>query len=278
MGNTCSWAQRPTDETSDAESDHDGTEKEQVVQALPQNVNATTAISVPVLEYPSADQHPATIPKTLKAQSSPEVVTKPAASPESPKEVLASEPKPLQQAAPSPVRPTSPRKEAVVEPPVPQKEAPPLKAAPEATKGSNSYVAAPPPKSIPAPQPAPQPASPPKAAPTQAEPKAEAKPAPKAAEAQPAPKEETKPVKAAPPATPAKQWTVIGGADTGGIIVRKGADLKSDALDRLSTGSVIKEIGRGDAGRIQYQKLSGTGPFTGWISETVKGKPMVVSA
>mmetsp|Transcript_56195 Transcript_56195/g.100110 ORF Transcript_56195/g.100110 Transcript_56195/m.100110 type:complete len:402 (-) Transcript_56195:38-1243(-) len=72
------------------------------------------------------------------------------------------------------------------------------------------------------------------------------------------------------------QWEVIGGADKGGILVRKGQDLKSEQLsDRLSTGALVEELKLvGD--RLHYKRSTGTGPEEGWVSLKVSGKELLV--
>jgi len=77
------------------------------------------------------------------------------------------------------------------------------------------------------------------------------------------------------PMTPPKRWEVIGGADKGGILVREGQPTTSKQLaDRLSTGSMVEELDlRGE--RLQYKRLTGTGPETGWVSLSVSGKEIV---
>lgn len=71
-------------------------------------------------------------------------------------------------------------------------------------------------------------------------------------------------------------WEVVGGGDKGGILVRKGQELKSDAeADRLSTGAIVEElelIGE----RLHYKLLSGTGPAEGWVSTKLKDKDLLV--
>lgn len=71
------------------------------------------------------------------------------------------------------------------------------------------------------------------------------------------------------------QWEVIGGSDKGGILVRKGQDLKSEQLsDRLSTGALVEELKLvGD--RLHYKRLTGTGPEEGWVSLKVSGKELL---
>lgn len=70
-------------------------------------------------------------------------------------------------------------------------------------------------------------------------------------------------------------WKVIGGADKGGIVVRAGRDLKSaEEGARLATGAFVEEL-QELSGRLQYRLLSGTGPATGWVSTTLKDKPLL---
>eukprot|EP00440_Ansanella_granifera_P067391 gb/GFBE01073097.1/.p1 GENE.gb/GFBE01073097.1/~~gb/GFBE01073097.1/.p1 ORF type:complete len:388 (+),score=112.55 gb/GFBE01073097.1/:1-1164(+) len=72
------------------------------------------------------------------------------------------------------------------------------------------------------------------------------------------------------------QWEVVGGADKGGILVRKGQDLKSAQCDdRLSTGALVEELKLiGD--RLNYKRLTGTGPEEGWVSIKISGKELLV--
>mmetsp|Transcript_84132 Transcript_84132/g.242912 ORF Transcript_84132/g.242912 Transcript_84132/m.242912 type:complete len:590 (-) Transcript_84132:162-1931(-) len=71
------------------------------------------------------------------------------------------------------------------------------------------------------------------------------------------------------------QWRVVGGKDTGGILVRKGQDLKSDKVDaRLATDALVDQIElRGD--RLHYRLAQGTGPSEGWVSLKISGKDLV---
>lgn len=75
-----------------------------------------------------------------------------------------------------------------------------------------------------------------------------------------------------------RAWDVVGGAGTGGILVRHGRELDSAAFkDRLVTGALIKELAL-EAQRMHYTLLKGTGPTEGWISTSIKGKAMVAPA
>eukprot|EP00439_Symbiodinium_sp_Y106_P063691 s1741_g9.t3 len=78
-----------------------------------------------------------------------------------------------------------------------------------------------------------------------------------------------------PPAAPVKRWEVVGGSDKGGILVREGQSTTSKQLaDRLSTGALVEELDlRGE--RLQFKRLTGTGPETGWVSLSVSGKELV---
>jgi len=71
-------------------------------------------------------------------------------------------------------------------------------------------------------------------------------------------------------------WEVVGGADKGGIIVRRGKELaSSQEPQRLSTGAVVKRLALQD-GRLRYVLLVGTGPKTGWITTKTGGKDLVI--
>jgi len=76
----------------------------------------------------------------------------------------------------------------------------------------------------------------------------------------------------------AQMWEVIGGTGLGGIIVREGKDLKStQAADRLSTGALVKEESLVD-GRLQYTRVTGTGPDKGWVSLKLKDKDLLIKS
>lgn len=70
-------------------------------------------------------------------------------------------------------------------------------------------------------------------------------------------------------------WEVVGGGDKGGIIVREGQATTSAALDRVSTGALLLQVWL-EGERLQYEKLTGTGPFFGWVSTKLKDKDLVV--
>lgn len=74
----------------------------------------------------------------------------------------------------------------------------------------------------------------------------------------------------------AQMWEVVGGAATGGILVRTGKSMKSPEADsRLSTGARIKELAFED-GRLNFALEEGTGPAEGWISIALKDKELAV--
>jgi len=83
-----------------------------------------------------------------------------------------------------------------------------------------------------------------------------------------------------PPATQlapalAQRWKVVGGADKGGILVREGRSISSRMVpDRLSHGSLVEEL-RKEGERLQYRKLQGAGPDSGWVSLTMSGKELL---
>jgi len=72
-----------------------------------------------------------------------------------------------------------------------------------------------------------------------------------------------------------RTWEVVGGKAQGGILVRTGRDTTSpQEAERISTGALIKEIElEGD--RLCFEKTSGTGPSTGWVSLSAKGNGLV---
>mmetsp|Transcript_93941 Transcript_93941/g.163147 ORF Transcript_93941/g.163147 Transcript_93941/m.163147 type:complete len:388 (+) Transcript_93941:78-1241(+) len=73
----------------------------------------------------------------------------------------------------------------------------------------------------------------------------------------------------------AQRWEVVGGADKGGILVRAGLATSSEQLkDRLSTGAIVEELEL-NGERLNYKKISGTGPETGWVSIALKDKVLL---
>lgn len=73
----------------------------------------------------------------------------------------------------------------------------------------------------------------------------------------------------------AQIWKVVGGADKGGIIVREARELASpQAPERLATGALVRELALVGE-RLQYERLEGDGPLSGWVSLSLKGVPLV---
>jgi len=71
-------------------------------------------------------------------------------------------------------------------------------------------------------------------------------------------------------------WQIVGGAEKGGLLVRKDRGLRSDEeTTRLATGSSVAGI-ETDGNRLHYKLLDGSGPESGWISIRNKDKPLVV--
>merc|ERR1712032_1368929 len=70
-----------------------------------------------------------------------------------------------------------------------------------------------------------------------------------------------------------KVWVVVGGVDKGGILVR---DKDGNKLDeRLSTGAEVKEIKlevKDGVEKLQYERITGTGPSTGFCALKITGK------
>jgi len=74
----------------------------------------------------------------------------------------------------------------------------------------------------------------------------------------------------------AQMWEVVGGGDKGGILVREGQDLGStQTTERLSTGALIEEIALAGE-RLNFKRITGTGPEVGWISIKLKDKDLAV--
>uniref|UniRef100_A0A7S4UZH4 Serine hydrolase domain-containing protein n=1 Tax=Alexandrium monilatum TaxID=311494 RepID=A0A7S4UZH4_9DINO len=71
-------------------------------------------------------------------------------------------------------------------------------------------------------------------------------------------------------------WEVVGGAAAGGILVRAGRELDSEAqAARLATGAVVREEELIE-GRLRYAKITGAGPETGWVSIGIPEKSLLV--
>lgn len=74
----------------------------------------------------------------------------------------------------------------------------------------------------------------------------------------------------------ARTWRVVGGADAEGIVVRAAKALSSAAFDdRLSTGALVREVERA-GNRLRYERLTGAGPRSGWVSIAVKERELLV--
>jgi len=71
-------------------------------------------------------------------------------------------------------------------------------------------------------------------------------------------------------------WEVVGGEDSGGIVVRVGSKLSSEQeANRLSYKALIREE-RVIGNRLQFKKVEGAGPDVGWVSISWKDRPLVV--
>jgi len=72
-------------------------------------------------------------------------------------------------------------------------------------------------------------------------------------------------------------WRICGGKDKGGILAREGLDLESPfCAERLSTGAFVRELAlvyvEAAGERLHFQRLTGSGPETGWISVALPHK------
>mmetsp|Transcript_81079 Transcript_81079/g.173353 ORF Transcript_81079/g.173353 Transcript_81079/m.173353 type:complete len:699 (+) Transcript_81079:89-2185(+) len=73
-----------------------------------------------------------------------------------------------------------------------------------------------------------------------------------------------------------KNWEVVGGVNTGGLVVREGKELTSEqCLERLSVGAIVEELLISD-GRLNYRLQMGKGPLTGWVSIKTPGRVLLV--
>lgn len=71
-------------------------------------------------------------------------------------------------------------------------------------------------------------------------------------------------------------WEVVGGADSGGVKVRKGWHVNSpEEKQRLSFGALVKKLEL-EGQRLHYSLLTGEGPSSGWVSISLKDKPLLV--
>lgn len=73
-------------------------------------------------------------------------------------------------------------------------------------------------------------------------------------------------------------WEVVGGRDTGGVLVRIEQDLKSAEASpsRLSCGSMVKELFLVGT-RLKFELISGCGPNTGWVTTKLADKDLLVT-
>jgi len=73
-----------------------------------------------------------------------------------------------------------------------------------------------------------------------------------------------------------QMWEIVGGADKGGILVREGKETSSAQLkDRLATGALVEEV-QLVGERLQFKRITGSGPERGWISIRLPGKELAV--
>lgn len=71
-------------------------------------------------------------------------------------------------------------------------------------------------------------------------------------------------------------WEVVGGAKTGGIVVRKGQKLSSEeAAEKLAPQSLVAELAL-EGERLHFRLLHGKGPGEGWVSLKLKGQDLLV--
>eukprot|EP00930_Biecheleria_cincta_P000292 TRINITY_DN10061_c0_g1_i1.p1 TRINITY_DN10061_c0_g1~~TRINITY_DN10061_c0_g1_i1.p1 ORF type:complete len:1063 (-),score=187.22 TRINITY_DN10061_c0_g1_i1:320-3508(-) len=71
-------------------------------------------------------------------------------------------------------------------------------------------------------------------------------------------------------------WEVVGGAERGGLRVCLECDLSSaTAESRLAVGAVLKEL-EFQGGRLHYELVSGSGPPSGWVTTTLRGRHLIV--
>lgn len=75
---------------------------------------------------------------------------------------------------------------------------------------------------------------------------------------------------------PGQLWEIVGGGETGGILVKDGKAFDSAKLkERLSTGAIVEEIVL-EGERLNFKRLTGTGPEVGWISIKLPNKDLAV--
>lgn len=71
-------------------------------------------------------------------------------------------------------------------------------------------------------------------------------------------------------------WEVVGGAGTGGIVVRQNREISSPETScRLAVGSLVLCDFPIVRGRMHYQLVKGTGPQEGWVSLQLRGKDLL---
>lgn len=71
-------------------------------------------------------------------------------------------------------------------------------------------------------------------------------------------------------------WEVVGGSKTGGVLVRFGVDKDSPAhKERIATGAVVRQL-KLSGERLQFEKVSGEGPESGWVSIKLKDADLLV--
>mmetsp|Transcript_13222 Transcript_13222/g.36448 ORF Transcript_13222/g.36448 Transcript_13222/m.36448 type:complete len:383 (-) Transcript_13222:55-1203(-) len=71
-------------------------------------------------------------------------------------------------------------------------------------------------------------------------------------------------------------WIVVGGGDTGGILVRQARSVQSPGYQtRLTTGTTVEEL-EVHGKRLHYRRIRGDGPDFGWVSiEGVGGRRLL---
>lgn len=70
-------------------------------------------------------------------------------------------------------------------------------------------------------------------------------------------------------------WRVVGGGMKGGIVVRHGKSLDSaQHAVRLSVGALLREVELSGE-RLHYRKIYGEGPWSGWVSLSARGRPLL---
>jgi len=72
----------------------------------------------------------------------------------------------------------------------------------------------------------------------------------------------------------AQMWEVVGGASRGGVIVRLGREISSKSTGRLSCGALVRQLDLLD-GRLHYERVTGEGPSSGWVSVSVSDKALL---